>query len=74
MAGGRAVTPERALAVLMGVLAEVADAVGSPGSPGSPGGEPALLGLVDDEPDRLSDLGQRLAATGWTAALHGSGA
>lgn len=41
---------------------------------GESGAEPRLLLLLDDEPDRLSDLGRRLAAAGWTAALHGSGA
>ncbi|WP_198042145.1 barstar family protein [Kitasatospora azatica] len=57
--------PDRALNTLMLVLGDIA---------GASGGEPALLLLLEDEPDRLSDLGRRLAAAGWVTSLPGSGA
>ncbi|MFE2407242.1 barstar family protein [Kitasatospora sp. NPDC059408] len=51
-----------ALGVLMGVLAGHADGAGADG-------EPALLLLVDDAPEQLSDLGRRLAAVGLVTEL-----
>ncbi|MFC5661672.1 barstar family protein [Kitasatospora misakiensis] len=59
--------PAKALGILLSVLADHADLAGA-------GGGPALLLLLDDEPEPLLDLGRRLAAVGWETSIPGSGA
>ncbi|MFD7902364.1 barstar family protein [Kitasatospora sp. NPDC059747] len=51
-----------ALGVFMGILAGHADVAAADG-------EPALLLLLDDAPEQLSDLGRRLAAVGLVTEL-----
>ncbi|MEW2118669.1 barstar family protein [Streptomyces sp. NPDC005474] len=56
--------PDGVLHLLMTILGDVAGRRGEEG--------PALLLLLDDEPDRLAGLGRRLAAAGWVTSLPGS--